>query len=400
MPSLPFVRPMLARRIDEPHRASTPLELLFDLCFVVAVAQLVDQWHHAVIAGDFQRGILHFGVVFFAIWWSWVNFTWFASAFDTDDVAYRICVLVQIAGNLIIAAGVPRAFANDDLTILTIGYTVMRLALVTQWLRAWRADPAHQSHAGRYALGVTLIQIGWLLRLLLPGSIGAVAFLPLALIEITIPFWAELRNRTNWHPFHIAERYGLFTLIVLGESVLGATVSFQTAVDEHQLNGPLLAIALGALLIFFSMWWLYFDREDGLALEHFASRELTLRDNPFVYGYGHLFIFAFAAAVGAGVETAVDVATDHTSISTHQASAAIAVPVTLFVISLFLLRVFLRQSGPGWPVAFGLASLLMLGTIALANPVLPLGLIAAGLVAWVVKTTDVQSEIEPLRGLP
>src|ERR1700709_2484037 len=110
MPSTPLWRPMLGRDAREPHRASTTLELLFDLCFVVAVSQVVGQWHHFATEGQFGDGIIRFAMIFFAIWWAWMNFTWFASAFDTDDVAYRLAVFVQIAGSLTIAAGVPRAY--------------------------------------------------------------------------------------------------------------------------------------------------------------------------------------------------------------------------------------------------------------------------------------------------
>src|SRR4051794_31325905 len=101
---------MTGRSGAEPHRAATPLELLFDLCFVVAVAQASGALRHAL--GEHRPGhaVLGYAAVFFAIWWAWVNFTWFASAYDTDDVPYRLTTLVQIGGALILAAGVPRAF--------------------------------------------------------------------------------------------------------------------------------------------------------------------------------------------------------------------------------------------------------------------------------------------------
>ena len=80
-------------------------------------------------------------MVFFAIWWAWMNFTWFASAYDNDDVLYRLGVFVQIAGVLILAAGVPRAFASASFAIVTLGYAVMRVGLVSLWLRAARRRP-------------------------------------------------------------------------------------------------------------------------------------------------------------------------------------------------------------------------------------------------------------------
>ena len=101
--------PMVARRADEEHRSSTVLELFFDLCFVVAVAQAAAGLHHAISEDAVADGVVAYVMVFFAVWWAWMNFTWFASAYDTDDIAYRLTTLVQIAGALVFAAGVPRA---------------------------------------------------------------------------------------------------------------------------------------------------------------------------------------------------------------------------------------------------------------------------------------------------
>ncbi|BBH70015.1 hypothetical protein ACTI_67000 [Actinoplanes sp. OR16] len=74
------LRPMRARRADEPHRVATPLELFFDLCFVVAVAQAAALLHHSVTGHHVADGLRGYLTVFFAIWWAWMNFTWFASA--------------------------------------------------------------------------------------------------------------------------------------------------------------------------------------------------------------------------------------------------------------------------------------------------------------------------------
>src|SRR3954454_7788643 len=144
MPPLGLHVRMAARDPDEGHRASTPLELFFDLTFVVAVAQAANSLHHGLASGHAGDVLLGFPMVFFAIWWAWMNFTWFASAYDTDDVPYRLATLVQIAGALILAAGVPDAMIDGDLTVITLGYVVMRLAMVTQWLRAAGSDPPHR----------------------------------------------------------------------------------------------------------------------------------------------------------------------------------------------------------------------------------------------------------------
>src|SRR5262245_39337487 len=98
---------MTARATDEPHRASSQLELLFDLTFVIAIASLAHHFALAIGSGHGLDALVPFLQVFFAIWWAWVNFTWFASAFDTDDVPFRMLTLVQMAGVLVLAAGVP-----------------------------------------------------------------------------------------------------------------------------------------------------------------------------------------------------------------------------------------------------------------------------------------------------
>ncbi|MER6793063.1 low temperature requirement protein A, partial [Amycolatopsis mediterranei] len=135
-----WYRPMRSRDRGEDHRVATPLELLFDLCFVVAVGQAAAALHHALAEGHAAHGVSSFAMVFFAIWWGWLNFSWFASAFDTDDVPYRLATLVQIAGGLTIAAGVSSAF-EGDFRVIVAGYVLMRLALVGQWLRAAGAAP-------------------------------------------------------------------------------------------------------------------------------------------------------------------------------------------------------------------------------------------------------------------
>ncbi|HEY1489311.1 MAG TPA: low temperature requirement protein A, partial [Micromonosporaceae bacterium] len=238
---------MVARDTTEEHRASTPLELLFDLCFVVAVSQASDRLHHALTSGEVGHGIGGYLLVFFAIWWAWVNFTWFASAYDNDDVAYRVTTLVQITGALILAAGVPRAFDDNNFTVVVIGYVVMRLAMVGQWLRAAYSDPYRRWTALRFAIGITIVQAAWVARLWLPSRLGLASFLVLVVAELLVPIVAERAERTTWHAVHIAERYGLFTLIVLGESILAATTAVQTAFDTGRHLGSLSVVAAAGL---------------------------------------------------------------------------------------------------------------------------------------------------------
>ena len=145
---------MTARAVDEPHRASSQLELLFDLTFVVAISRITAPLADSIANGDVLQALTPFLQVFFSIWWAWMNYTWFASSYDTDDVVYRLLTLVQIAGVLVLAAGVPAALSDNDLRGITVGYLIMRVGLITLWLRAAIEDPTNRGTALRYAAGI------------------------------------------------------------------------------------------------------------------------------------------------------------------------------------------------------------------------------------------------------
>jgi len=371
----PWRLPMVPRNRDEQHRASTPLELLFDLCFVVGVSQTAGRLHHALAEDHIAHGVAYYLMVFFAIWWAWVNFTWFASAYDNDDVQYRLTTMVQITGALILAAGVPRAFDREDFTVVVIGYVVMRLALVTQWLRVAANDRERRVTALRFATGIAAVQLGWIFRLWLPHDWGLPSFLALVICELLVPIWAEHAAPTTWHRSHIAERYGLFTLIVVGEAVLASTTAIQIGFDVGGHRAGLLGLSAAALVMVFAMWWLYFDRD--------AEEVLTTAQSAFFFGYFHYFVFASAAAVGAGIALNADAIMHATELSGRGAAWAIAVPVAVYVLSVWLVH---RVPVDGLPrsLAFPVAATLILLAPLGKRPLL---LIPAILVILVVVTS-------------
>ena len=320
---------MTARPIDEPHRVASQLELLFDLTFVVAVAAVTEQFAHTIAGGHAGSGVLPFLQVFFAIWWAWMNFTWFASSYDTDDVTYRILTMVQMAGVLLLAAGVPAAADHGDYLMMTSGYLVMRLGLISLWLRAGIEDPASRRTAFRYAIGIGALQIGWFGRLYLAGTDASdgvllAAFVALAALELSVPLWAERPRATHWHPHHIAERYGLFTIILLGEAVLAASNAVRRAVAETAASAELIAVAGCGLVILFALWWLYFLHPAGPRLE-------DRRNRSYRWGYGHYGLFASLAALGAGLEVAVEQTGHELHLSPTGASYAVAIPAASFI---------------------------------------------------------------------
>ncbi|HET6634712.1 MAG TPA: low temperature requirement protein A [Streptomyces sp.] len=385
------MRPILARSRDEHHRASTPLELLFDLCFVVAVAQAGGALAHSLAGAHPGHGAVGYLMVFFAIWWAWMNFSWFASAYDPDDVPYRIAVLVQIAGVLVLSAGVTRAFEAHDISVVWFGYLVMRVGLLSQWLRVARAaGGAERRAAVRYATGVAACQVGWLGLLFLPADVVPWLFLGMAVIEMAVPPWAERGYQTSWHPRHIAERFGLFTIIVLGESIAAATVAVKTALDEHGELGALLPVAAGGLLIVFSAWWIYF-----VAPIH---EHLTSNRRAFLWGYGHYAVLASTAAIGTGLEVVVEHASGETDLSPAGAAAAVTVPTALYLLTVWLLHSRHSKRGAGQLVLPVTAALVLACTAAGDWAVLLSGFVTALAVTTGVILTAHQARLPRQEG--
>ena len=323
---------MVSRDPDEDHRASTPLELFFDLTFVVAVAQAASGLEQGLTGGRIGSVSLGYVLVFFAIWWAWMNFSWFASAYDTDDVAYRIAVLVQMTGVLILAAGVPRALDHRDFAVMVLGYVVMRLAMVALWLRAAAADRPRRRCALRYAVGIAALQCAWIAWLAVPDPARLPVFAVLAGGELAVPLWAEAASRTPWHPGHIAERYGLFTIIVLGEAVLATSIVVQAALRGTTSFGDLAPDVVGGLLVVFSMWWVYFDMPAGQLMREVRQAFDDRLSGAFAWGYGHYLVFSSAAAVGAGLTVAVHQVAHRTQLTQLGAALSVTVPVAVYLV--------------------------------------------------------------------
>ncbi|MGI5206377.1 low temperature requirement protein A [Spirillospora sp. CA-108201] len=370
---------MVARDLGEPHRVSSPLELLFDLTFVAAVSQVAGRLAHATEGGHVGDALAPFLMTFFAIWWAWMNFTWFASAYDTDDVPYRLMTFVQMAGVLVLAAGVPDAF-DGDFTTVTIGYLVMRAGLVALWLRAAAAHPEGRATALRYAIGLSVVQLFWVGRLALPDQGPTWVFFVCAALDLSVPPIAERPGTTTWHPHHIAERYGLFTIILLGESVLASTNAVQDAV-EHGVGGALVTIALAGLAILFALWWIYFSEPAGEGLER-------RRDLSFLWGYGHYFVFAALAAIGAGLETAVASSGHHIEAGARLVAASVAVPVAVVLVMLWVLHAPMRRMNARPGLLLATAVLVVLTIFAAPAAGIPgTLLLMAALLALFITTT-------------
>ncbi|WP_245990400.1 low temperature requirement protein A [Corynebacterium pseudopelargi] len=346
-----YLKPMRPRDPEESHRTATPLELFFDLVFVIAISIGGGHFHHALTQGHVWHGVIGFIMVFQCIWWAWMNFTWFSTSFDNDDWLFRTLTFVQMLGVLVLAVGSEAFFTGENLLVPIIGFVIMRVALISQWLRASRCGGIAAKAAKMYAAGLAFAQVLWVAWAFVPDHTRVPVFFLLTALELCIPVFAERAGRTNWHPHHITERYGLFTIILLGESLLGSAHAIADALHEHDHILPLLSLAVAGLVIAAGMWWLYFWPPHHKEIDGLAR---ALR-----YGYGHAFIFAAAGAVSVGIETQVGYFSNHSELGFIGTNLAVGIPVAVFLLGVWVLLLKGRAPAPlQW--AIPLAALLCL----------------------------------------
>ena len=286
------VRRMVGRDPHESGRAATPLELFFDLTFVIAFGTAADQLAHALAEDHVSDGIVGFCFATFAVSWAWINFTWFASAYDTDDWIFRLTTMVQMVGVLVLALGLPQMFASlshgdhVDNSLMVVGYVIMRVPMLFQWLRASREDPERREVCRVMAGTLLVTQVGWILLLLADLTTGWMFFVVvlLVLLEISGPVVAETRLvGTPWHGHHIAERYGLMVIIALGEGLLGTTAALGALIEDGWTT-DIVVLGLSGTALTFGVWWTYFVIPHG----HLLSAH---RERSFGWGYWHIPLF-------------------------------------------------------------------------------------------------------------
>lgn len=351
--------PMRGRDQHEPHRVATPLELLFDLTFVIAFAVAGVQFASLLALGHVTAGLGAFGFAMFAIVWAWINFTWFASAFDTDDWAYRLTTMVQMVGVMILALGLPPMFASIDQQqhlaneVMVLGYVVMRIAMLTQWLRVAAQSPRYRQAAITYAAALALAQVGWVAMIFLPlGLVGALVLAAVLIgVEMAGPALAEHKLETPWHPHHIAERYGALVIVALGETVVGTVASLGAVIQRMGWTLDVGLVAIAGMLMTFGMWWIYFSMPFGTVLH-------ARRRSSFVWGYTHFVAFAAIAASGAGLNVAAAYIEGHSALTALATLLTVAIPELVFVawiFTIYMLMIGRHQALHTWLVIITLA---------------------------------------------
>ena len=357
------LRRMSGRDPHEPHRVATPLELLFDLTFVIAFGVAASQLAHMLASGHVGAGLAGFVFATFSVCWAWINFSWFASAYDTDDWVYRLTTMLQMVGVLVLALGIPQVFSSIaegrhvDNRAMVAGYVVMRVAMVIQWLRAATQDPARQAACLTYAVAITVAQVGWVAIAILHSSLGVTFILVAAMvgIELSGPLLAEKRmGGTPWHAHHIAERNGLLTIIALGEGVVGTVASLSAVVAEQGWTTDAVLVAVAGTGLTFGMWWVYFVVPAADLLH--AHRERS-----FGYGYLHIVVFGSIVATGAGLHVAADYIEHKSAMSSTATVLAVAIPVGVYIGAVYGTYQLLTRAWDGFYASVVLITLSLLG---------------------------------------
>lgn len=355
---------------QESNRRATRLELFFDLAFVLFVARCAD-----VLAKDATwHGALAFAAVLTIGWWAWASTTLYANRFDTDDAVFRLLTLTAMAGVMAMAAAVDH-LDGSAARWFTLGYVLIRLALIAGYLRVWRHVPDARATARLYLIGHTLGAAAWLASLAVPAPGRYWLWGVGVLVDVVWPTAAtRLRDAVPLHLEHLPERFALFIILVLGESV-AAIVS---GVHDGGWRPPVIVTGALAFAAAAALWWIYFDLSGGAAKRRLAAEgdQVSKHGVHDFYLYVHLPLAISLAAVAVGLEhTVLHGADPHLTTGTRW---VLGIATGGYLLSAAIMQAQLSRRVRGavlWPGA-GVPLALLIALLDL-SPTTTLGLLAA-----------------------
>lgn len=277
----------LALRVDDgKHRQATWLELFFDLAFVACIGAL----SHRLVHDSSASGLAVYLAMFVAVWWIWNQFTWYASHFDNDDVYFRAFMLAGVGGTVALILGIKAV----NTTWFVAAYIALHAVLFAGWWRALRHVSTYRPYIRLKLLGIALGIFTWSLSLCVGDPFAAILRSTGLTLQLLMPIlaWMTIRNMISVHVHHLLERHGLFTIIVLGESLISLT-------HVHHVNIDVIVMMVAMFVTVAAIWWIYFDwGYDPLNLANVGRA--------FAYNYGQLLIYASLGIMAAGIELELD----------------------------------------------------------------------------------------------
>lgn len=314
---------MKLRANAEHGRKVTWLELFFDLVFVAAVSQVASPLHH-----DYSfSGLVRLTPLFALIWWAWTGHSVFSTRFDTDDGVQRGLTLLQMFAVAIMAANAKDGLDSRSSAGFAAAYAVVRLMLVAQYARA-RSVPGAKALATRYLLGHGFAALIWMASALVPAPERYVVWLIAFAVDLGTP-WIAVRHSVSVPPdaAHLPERFGLFTLILLGESVVALMRGIESQ-EEWPVEAA--ACAFLGMSLLFALWWWYFDGAGAADERPVRSHRDAVRFH--LWSYAHFPLSLGIVVLGVGIERTVTAAA-HTRLDRQDlwilTSAAAAVIATM-----------------------------------------------------------------------
>jgi len=361
-------------------RASSPqavtfVELFFDLVFVFAVTQLT-----VLTARDLTpEGIVRSILLGWLIWWAWTQFTWTLNPADTTHSVVRIVTLAATGAALVMAASLPRAFAEDALWFAGPYIVVRALGLGLQIeVDLERVGASHagvKTWAAMSSIGLVLVFVGAAVD---PGDRSWAWFLAIVADLVAA---AIAGRRTTWdlNPAHLSERHGLFVIIALGESLIVAG----TAVAGDERSAALASAAAGAILVACLLWWTYFGWLKE-ALEHRISAAPVERMGSLArdaFSLAHFLIISGIVGFAVAIE---EIAAHPAEPAPAAVIAALGIGVALFVVSSALSLRLLGGPVLGPRIAILVVMAILIVLVAPLPPVWPLVVVAGALTAIVL----------------
>jgi len=280
---------------EDRERHATWLELLYDLVFVAAISQL---------AGSLYRdysvvGLLHFSILFIPVWWAWVGHTFYLTRFDSDDVGHRLITMAQIVAVASLIVHVPNALGKSSVGF-ALSYAAVRYILVAEYFRAGIHIPSVRPLINRYMIGFGSAATLWVVSTLIPIPHRFFLWYVAIAVDFLAPLTAgQLHVKFPPHLMHLPERFGLFTIIVIGEAVVSVVMGIGTG----RLTLAASASGVMGLIIAFTLWWAYFEGVRGAGI-----RQLTSKDHVRAYQqwlYSHLPLTMCIASVAVGVKRVI-----------------------------------------------------------------------------------------------
>jgi low temperature requirement protein LtrA len=312
------------------------------------------------------------------VWWAWASSTLYANRFDTDDVVYRLSKLSAMAAVVVLAASASIA-TGPGAWRFALGYAVLRLILVLQYVRAWRHVPDARMAIRAYLYAHSASAVLWLVSIAVPGPARYWLWGLGVAIEFAAPPIAGLAGAdAPLHLEHLPERFALFVILVLGESVAAVAYGLQSA----EWNADSVAAAIPAFVVAVALWWMYFDLSGAAAKRRLQDEggrsRMSVHDR---YLFAHLPLAGGLVAVGVGLEhTITEVAKGTSSTGTDWTLAGGLALYLLAALTLQALTDRLR-TGLLWP-GLGIPAALAVG--AFTSGVTMLVLMALILVAGVI----------------